>query len=315
MSWFTLESVSGLVALESEWQRLLGEQFVPFRSLCLEPSSARVLRVPCPRRCGCNHSVILRHDASAAVGVCRCLPAVCPDIPLTLRQITPLEVSFERLGRGLCRAFGFDSRYAPLPPSYTFQCGSWSPAAVPAIVTLQVTRAGFRRAVAELAAQQRQPFILFGPTSDFLDAPARGMLEQCGAAFFDLRSHVLLTQHGTLQPVELPGRLFARFTPQPKELDLDVARRAFALVETLDTDKPLDPPSLLSVFRLYCIHELSAAQIAVKFECSKPTVLRRLALIRARTGLDPRQLRRLSPHMAKLEAKLHDPRAKRVFNS
>jgi hypothetical protein len=41
-------------------------------------------------------------------------------------------------------------------------------------------------------------------------------------------------------------------------------------------------------------------------------VLRRLALLRARTGLDPLQLRRLSPHIAKLQDALCDSRAKRV---
>jgi hypothetical protein len=35
---------------------------------------------------------------------------------------------------------------------------------------------------------------------------------------------------------------------------------------------------------------------------------RRLALIRARIGIDPRQLRRRSPHIAKLEDALRDPR-------
>jgi hypothetical protein len=310
--WLCLEAIPGLVALEADWQRMVGEQFAGFKSLCLKPSSWRVPRFPCPRRCGCNHSVIMRHDGNGAVAVCRCAPPACPDIPLTLQQITPMEVSYVRLGHAICNAFGFTARYAELPPPNTFQFGSWSTDAVPAILTIQVQNSDFRRAVAELAAHLRQPFMLFGPTSDFLDAPAKSMLENCGAAFFDLNTQVILTGHGTLQPTGVPGELFARFNPQPKELDLEVARRVFALVRNLDTDKPLRPPTLLAVFRHYCIEELSASKIARKYGCSKPTILRRLELIRARTGMDPRQLRRLSPHITKLEDSLRDPRARRL---
>lgn len=280
---------------------MIGEQFPAFRSLCLEPVSWPVQPIPCPRGCGCNHVVLLRHDGTGAVAVCRCASAGCPDIALTREEIIPLQVSRPRLGHALCQAFGLASRLADLPIPNTFQFGSWSTDAVPVILTIQVQNSVFRRAVAELAAGLRRPFILFAPTSDFLDAPAQSILENHGAAFFALDAQVILTEHGTLQPTSPPGELLARFTPQPKELDVDVARHAFALVLNLDTETLLRPPTLLAVFRLYCIEELSASQIARKFGCSKPTVLRRLGLIRARTGLDPRQLRRLSPHIAKLE--------------
>lgn len=90
-------------------------------------------------------------------------------------------------------------------------------------------------------------------------------------------------------------------------MDLDAAQRAFALVRSLDTEKPLPPPSVLTVFRLYCMEELSAAQVARNCHCSKPTILRRLKLIEKRTGIAPQQLRRLLPHIAKLEDKLRDP--------
>ena len=310
--WLCLEAVPGLVALETDWRFLAGPQFPGFRALCLEPAVWQVQAFPCPRRCGCNHSVIPRHDGAGAVAICRCDPPSCPDISLTVEQITPLQVSPARLGRALCRAFGFAPRQAELPAPHTFQFGAWSSDAVPAILTIQVQNPDFRRAVAEAAAHLRQPFILFAPTSDFLDAAAKAVLENYRAAFFGLDSHVVLTEHGTLQASSVPGELFARFNPQPKELDLDVAARAFALVRHLDTDKPLPPPSLLAVFRLYCIEELSAAQIAKKCRCSKPTVLRRLQVIHSRIGIAPKELRRFSPHLDKLEDTLHDPRAARI---
>ena len=310
--WLCLEAIPGLVALESVWQNKIGAAYPSFRSLCLEPSSWPVRRIPCARGCGCNHDVILRHDGSGAIAVCQCEPPDCPEISLTLEEITPLEVNFVRLGRALCNAFGFAGKHARLGPPNTFQFGSWSTDAVPAILTIAVQTPVFRSAVAELAAELRQPFILFAPTSDFLDAPSQAILRNHGAGFFGLDTHVILTDHGTLQPVGVPGEIFARFTPQPKEIDLDMAERLFALVVTLDTEKPCKPPTLLTVFRRYCIQELIAGQIAHKYECTKQTVLRRLQVIRARTGVDPRELRRLSAHIAKLEDTLQEPRARRL---
>lgn len=71
-------------------------------------------------------------------------------------------------------------------------------------------------------------------------------------------------------------------------------------------------PDLLSVFRHYCIEELSASQIARKYERSKPTILRRPQLIRSRTGIDPRELRPPLAAHPKLEESLKDPRAARI---
>jgi hypothetical protein len=307
--WLTLESISGLVAIEPVWRKMLGDQFAAFKTLCLQLSSWKVRYYPCPHGCGCEHVVIPRHDGTGALAVCRCVPGACPDIPLTTAEISPYEVNLLQLGQALCKAFGFPRRHADLGIPFTFQFGSWSTDSVPAILTIQVRNSAFRSAVAELAAQLRQPFLLFAPTSDFLDAPSQAILQNHGAAFFALDTHVVLKPEGTLQPTRPPAELFARFTPQPKEADLDLARRVFAVVQNLDTEKPLQPPTLLAVFRQYCIEELSASAIAREYKCSKPTILRRLALIRLRTGLDPLQLRRLSPHIAQLEDSFTDSRA------
>jgi hypothetical protein len=306
--WHCLESMPSLVSLEKVWRTQLGEQFDAFNSLCLQPSSLPVTSFACPHGCGYEHSIIRRQDGTG-LAVCRGGSKNCPDVPLNREQIIPLEVNLLRLGQAICAAFGLRQHHLRLDITNTFQFGSWSVDNIPAVLTIQVQNASFRRVVAELAAQLRQPFLLFAPTSDFLDAPAQAILQNHGAGFFALDGRVILTDFGTLQPTTPPAELFARFTPQPKEAGLELARQAFALVQNLDTEKPLRPPTLLTVFRHYCIEELSASQIARKYSSSKPTILRRLALIRARTGLDPLQLRRLSPHIAKLEDSFRDSRA------
>lgn len=312
--WSVLESIPTLLASQTEWRRQLGPCYEAFEMLCLQPTPYRVRRVRCPHGCGCDRLVVTRH-ANEAIGVCTCTPPSCPDVPLAPEDISTLEVSTGRLGRALCKAFGLAIRHTPLAVPGTCQFGAWSVAAVPVILTVQVQRAAFHAAIAELVAQLRQPFILFTPTMDFLDARCLGMLRNCGAACFALQDHVALTESGALRPMVQPGELFAPFTPQPKEADLDVAARAFALVRKLDTDQPLPAPSLLSVFRLYCMEELSYAQIAHQYKCSKTSVVRRVSLLRRRTGLDPLALRRMSPQIAQLEKSLNDPRASRIRRS
>ncbi len=134
-----------------------------------------------------------------------------------------------------------------------------------------------------------------------------------GAGYFSLESVVRITPSGTLRAITVPGQLLARFTGPPKEpLQEDVARRAFALVEQLDSEQPLKAPTVLTVFRLYCMEEKSAAEVARRCKTSKATVIRRLELIRARTGLNPRDIRRVSSHLNSIEDDLADSRAAHI---
>ena len=140
-------------------------------------------------------------------------------------------------------------------------------------------------------------------------------LHDAGAALFDLQSTLTFTPSGALVPLKTPGELFAQFTPQPKEIDLDATARAFALIEQLEAQTNLPPPTTMTVFRLCCKEALTAAEAARRCECSKATILNRLALIRKRTGIDPARFRALSPHIAKIESQLSDPRARRIRRS
>src|SRR6266850_5375280 len=80
-----------------------------------------------------------------------------------------------------------------------------------------------------------------------------------------------------------------------------VARAAFALLEKLDSGRRRPPPSIPKVFRLYCIEALSAAEVARKCRCSKAAVIRRLNLIRQKTGLSPALLRSFAPQPPSFE--------------
>ena len=311
--WGALETIAGLAAVPAFWRERLGEQLGPFKTAFLQKQAGPVGSHPCPRQCGCAHEVV-RHGDGSFAGICRCEPWNCDDLVLTLADITPLAVNVTALGRALCRAFELDSRTAALGLPHTAQFASYTAEAVPVILTVQAERPDFRLVVAELVARLRRSFILFGPTSVHLDAVSTELLASAGAGFFGLDATVTLTEHGILQPAKSPGELFARFGPTAEEpVEEDIARQAFALVQQLDAEGSARPPTALTVFRLYCMEELTAGQIARRCGCGKTTIIDRLNLIRAKTGVAPEDLRRLSPHFNRLEGDISDSRARRIY--
>src|SRR5439155_9488146 len=139
------------------------------------------------------------------------------------------------------------------------------------------------------------------------------LLANVEAGFYGLDSRVQLTAEGELRPRKAPGELFARFQPTPQEpIGQELARRAFGLVQRLEADLDWDTPTTLTVFRLYCMEGLSAARIARKCFCSKSAVMRRLKVIRAKLGTDPREMRAHSAHLEKIEEDIAASKARRV---
>src|SRR3974377_1072211 len=96
------------------WKHQLSGHFPAFNTLCLQPEDWQVMSHPCPRQCGCWHRVIMRHDHSGAIGVCRCSPPKCPDLQLSIADITPLKVNRTKLARAICQALGLASKFNDL---------------------------------------------------------------------------------------------------------------------------------------------------------------------------------------------------------
>lgn len=92
-----------------------------------------------------------------------------------------------------------------------------------------------------------------------------------------------------------------------------VARNAFALVQRLDADGRQRRPSVLSVFRLYCVDGFSAGEVARKCRCAKGTVINRLRLIEERTGIRAEQFRARSEQFVRMEKEFADSGAKRIY--
>ncbi len=239
----------------------------------------------------------------------------CPDLSLTPADIEVWSVSWSRFARALGTAFGLTLKLADLNIANTWQIGSWSSDAVPVILTIQPGSARLRSVILELLCRWRERFILLAPTAAYLDAPCLELLAQAKALFLPLESNLLLTHNATLQPVRAPGELFRQFNPEPVDTDFSEARRIFGLVQQLDSEIGMKAPSILTVFRLYCIEELSIRQIARKFRCGKTTISNRLLAIQERIGTDPTTFRRISSHLDLMVEQSSDPRARKIYRS
>jgi hypothetical protein len=323
--WLSLEASHGLTAVPANWRRHLNDQFEIFKSAFLQKQPQLTKGYPCGH-CACTHEIIDQtSEALAAIGIpnyrdpdhldyiaiCRCDPPTCQhyQFPLTRADVELWSLNWTKLARALCHAFGLNYQFSDLKLHNTHQIGSWSADPVPVILTIQSQRGFFYSVITELIARLRQKFILLAPTVKHFDANCQELLANANATFFPLDSNVSLNQNGNLHSVKSGGELFAKFTPQPKELDRSVAERAFILVQQLDSSGPQTPPSLVTVFRLYCIEEMSAEAIARKCRCSKAAIVRRLLKIREVTNADPRDLRRISNHLSPVGSSTSIPQA------
>ena len=96
-------------------------------------------------------------------------------------------------------------------------------------------------------------------------------------------------------------------------LSEDVARQAFALLQKLELDAPLKAPSVLTVFRLYCVDGYSADRVARKCRCAKGTVMSRLRFIEAVTHTEPVQFRAMSGHLQQIEDDYDTSGAREIY--
>jgi sigma-70-like protein len=276
-----------------------------FKTAFLQKQREPARYYPCPRNCGCSHQVLLPKDFEGGIAVCQCDEPACPDISLAAEQIVLLEVSWPKVARAVCAALNLDLKPVDMGLLNTRQIGSWSAEAVPVFLTIQSEASWFHSAILELTARLRSRFILLAPTARHLNAISQEILTSADAAFFSLQTCLQLASEGSLIALKTPGEIFARFSPAPRNEEGHDARRALALIEQLESDGPFHkPPSVLKVFRLFCMEDLSPEEIAQRCGCSRGTVMNRLAAIEKKTGLPAAQLRRMSDHFGKVDDEL-----------
>src|SRR2546422_6492239 len=66
--------------------------------------------------------------------------------------------------------------------------------------------------------------------------------------------------------------------PEANAAQPSALSNALALLDRLDAASPPRPPTVLSVFRLYCVRQMTIAEVARSCRCSVGTVCNRLNL-------------------------------------
>lgn len=305
-----LPTASGVAA---DWQHYAGDAWPALRRGFLDQRSEPATAFACPHQCGCAHRVV-QQDDGRIVAVCECDPWNCDDLELTAADIVEWEFNRARLARALCRAFDLERREMELGLPWTQQIATFSAASVPVILTLQQQRADFNDVVARLAARWREGFILFTPTSRFVDCQTHELLSHARAKFFDLASHVQLQPDGSLRAVRRAGELFATFvTPRDDGASESEATRVFALMKSLESGERTRKAPLNRVFRMLVLEGHSQETVAVKCQCSPALVSLRVTEIERRMGRPVAELRALASQLGAMDASVEDSRARTIY--
>ena len=269
--WSAIEEMGDrLGAVAYFWHEGLGDEFSACRAAFLRRLPAPATSYPCPRECGCMHRVV-RHADGSIVGVCRCDPWNCDNIPLTEEDLQVYALDLHLLGLAVARAFGFSIREADLGLSNTLQIAAYGDQALPIILTIPAGPNDFRRVAVELVARLRGKFILVAPTANGLDAANQELLTGGGVGFLALDTTVRLDAGGQLRTIRSAQEILAPLVPDQEPADEHVVGTALALISKLDSVPGDRRPTHAEFFHLYCAKELSLEQIAKTTGCSLGT--------------------------------------------
>lgn len=302
-----LEALSALPGLEAttlDWRRMLGPDTFAWAAPFLRHTGRIATAVHCPFGCGCAHEIAPGDDHAlseepgrpgmmTAVCVCEDLGG-CPDFPVAKNDLETLQADPARIGREIARELHCRPLHAALDGARAWQIGSWSAGAVPVFLTFATVPGALAVCVAHCAARLRSRFILLMPELEALDVRSRELLAQTSSGAFGLGEILRTSASGRFEALRPPEELFAAFTTEPPDADDGGIRKAFKLIETLERESPGNPPGLVTVFKLYCVDQLTTAEIARKCGCSKTTVIERLSRLRKATGAEPAHFRRFS---------------------
>jgi hypothetical protein len=342
--WNSLEMLSTQAALLMEWQKELGADF-PAARIFLRPTPQQVESYPCTHKilCGCRHRVIFEspEDVSA---VCDCDEAGCEPILLGPNDLIVYALDGKTLAATIRRAFDLSEVNSDGSDGVrSYLVGRWGIRRSYVFFNVPINESSLLKEIDRLCAAVPDPFVLMTPTSRFCTPIVQRALRRQGCAQMALDGVLKLASPGILElvpaakaavdallgdfgkrvaegkPLELAiARVeeklnaIAKLRPQTEAVSEDAARQALEIVRKLDAGDRIKKPSLLTVFRLYCVNGMSAGQIALRVGCSKGVVMKRLKLLAEKTGIPAARLRTYSAQFEQIEDGLADSRVRRI---
>ena len=298
--WRALEELPTGTGTAADWQHFVGNAWPAWQRGFLEQRETPASHYHCARQCGCAHRIV-HHDDGRIVAACECDPWNCDTFELTAADIVDFEFKRQRLARALGRAFDLERRERELGLPGTQQVATFAAMAVPVVLTIQQERYEFEQVVAQLAARWREGFILFAPTSRFVDGGVHELLAHARGQFCDLETHVRLQPDGTLRAPMRAGELFAQFVTRRDQPGTESeARRVFGTLQKLRSKFVGIKAPPYDVFMLVVMEGRSQRETAIKCDCSLALISLRVKELEREFQRSVAKLRALASDLAEL---------------
>lgn len=278
--------------------------------------------------------------------ICDCHEADCDVISLRAEDLIIHALNGELLTAAIRRAFQFDElENIEFGDSRARLVGSWGAQRSRVFFYVPINENGFLSEIDKLSSAMPDPFILLTPTSRFCTPMVHRSLRRNGNAQLSLDGILALSKSGQLELIPAANTIveatledFAKRITEGTPLERaiarveqklnaiaksrteaaseavseDVARQTMELVKKLDAGPRLKNPSLLTVFRLYCVNNKSSREIALHCGCSRAVVMKRLSILTEKIGLPLVKLRTCSAQFEQMDEQLMDSRARRI---
>lgn len=299
-----------LEEVAASWQRRMGADFEAARRTFLRRTGEEATCYPSTSLCGC-HLRVVKHAADDIVGVSDCGFTECNNVTLTAADIALWALNFEKLGRGVARAFGCELKEADLGLPLTRQIGLFG-GSVPVVLTIRPERVGFYQVLTHLVATLKERFIVLAPTLQCYDGPSQALLKGNKVGFFDLATWMTLLPDGTLQARRSGAELFADWcVPHGPPVLESEARRLFAVMQKLKTRRAGMKAPLYDVFVLTVLEGFSHRAAARRCKCSLGLLATRAAELEEEFGIPLKQLKAYVSPLLELETSVKGDRRRK----
>jgi hypothetical protein len=200
--WTALEAIPDLLAVESEWQTLMGAHFGHAKCF-LDPESETAKYYPCPQNPPCGRHRVRRYPSGRLVAAPQ--PGMdCISFPLTEDMITVYRFSMPVFANAVIPFLG------ALIPQMTFRhdgsffVGSYGDLAIPILLVIEHDTAHFERRIRRLHDDYGLPIIVLTTTPQLASSTMSDLA---------LRSHICVIPLSEYFDVQQPLQLLAGRDP------------------------------------------------------------------------------------------------------
>lgn len=190
-----LESIPGLLALPAVWKSECGQDFDLLQEY-LRPTEFLGSNFPCPHPgAGYCPRKIIDHGAGEYVAICRDVPKLCLDVPLTAKEALIHELDLSAFLKPILNA-GYVRAEAPKVRSH----GVWSVGLSnrrsslnqPVFLVISPSRGEFESAVGKLLLDVTGQFVIMAPSSRYRSVYVQERLQARGTEYLCLEEQIFL---------------------------------------------------------------------------------------------------------------------------